>query len=188
MNEDISTYPIDPNSAAIIAAIGTPGLHADFGSGVWNGAPIGIPYSVVCGNQTKIPIVFRANGYDGNYGNESDPGPYPIPLNAAIEGNGNGDSHVLTVDLENKILYELYNASLNGGNWEASSGAVFDLKTNSYRTEGWTSADAAGLPIFPCLVRYDEVLTGKIIHCLRFTLSIVRQKFTKALYIRPAIK
>jgi len=171
LNADISASALDPNSAAIIAAIGSAGIHADFGSGLWNGAPIGIPYSVVCGNQAKVPITFRANSYDGNYGNESEPGPYPIPLKAAIEGNGNGDSHVLTVDIENKVLYEMYNSSQVGAGWEASCGAVFNLNTNQYRTDGWTSADAAGLPILPCLTRFEEVLIGKIDHCLRFTLS-----------------
>ncbi len=171
LNADISGSPLDPNSAAIIAAIGTPGMHADFGSGLWNGAPIGIPFSVVCGNQAKVPITFRANSYDGNYGSESNPGPYPVPLNAPIEGNGVDDSHVLTVDVENKILYEMYNSSQVGAGWEASCGAVFDLKTNQYRPDGWTSADAGGLPILPCLVRYDEVKSGKIDHAIRFTLS-----------------
>ncbi|MDZ4759085.1 MAG: hypothetical protein SGJ10_13230 [Bacteroidota bacterium] len=171
INIDISASAIDPNSAAIMAAIGSPGLHPDFGSGMWNGAPIGIPFSVVCGSQTKVPITFRANSYDGNYGNESDAGPYPVPLTAPIEGNGNGDSHVLTVDIENKVLYEMYNSSQAGSGWEASCGVKFDLKTNPNRTEGWTSADASGMAILPILVRYDEMASGKIDHCIRFTLS-----------------
>lgn len=171
LNKDISGEPVDPNSSVIINSIGSVGLKADFGSGLWAGAPIGIPYVVVCGNQTKVPVTYRSNSYDGNYGNESDAGPMPIPLTAPIEGNGNGDSHVLTVDVENGVLYELYNASLGSGGWEASSGAVFNLKSNTYRTEGWTSADAAGLPILPCLVRYEEVLSGKIDHAIRFTLK-----------------
>lgn len=183
LNTDISTAAVDVNSNAIISAIGAVGLHADFGSGLWQGAPIGIPYSVVCGNQTKVAITYRANAYDGNYGNESDPGPYPIPSTATIEGNGSGDSHVLTVDIENGILYELYNASRSGNGWEASSGAVFDLKTTTYRPDGWTSADAGGLPILPCLVRYEEILSGKIDHCIRFTLS--KAKVYKG-YIDPA--
>ncbi len=184
LNIDISASAVDPNSAAIIAAIGSVGLHPDFGSGLWNGAPIGIPFSVVCGNQTKVPITFRGNSYDGNYGNESDPGPYPVPLTAAIEANGVGDSHVLTVDIENSRVYEMYNSSQSGSGWEASCGAVFDLKTNTYRTEGWTSADAAGLPILPCLVRYDEVASGKIDHCIRFSLS--KPKVYKG-YTYPAL-
>lgn len=172
LNTDISGVALDPNSAAILSAIGSHTVHPDFGSGLYNGAPIGIPFSAVCGSQTKVPITFRANTYDGNYGNESDPGPYPIPDDAAIEGNGNGDSHVLVCDVENKMLYELYNASKNSGTgWSASSGAVFDLKTNYYRTEGWTSADAGGMPILPCLVRYDEVASGTINHAIRFTLT-----------------
>lgn len=184
LNKDISNASVDPNSAAIIAAIGTPGLHPDFGAALWNSAPIGIPYSVVCGSQAKVSITYRENGYDGNYGNESEVGPFPIPLNAAIEGNGEGDSHVITVDLDNKKLYELYNASVTATGWEASSGAVFDLTTNTYRTEGWTSADAAGFPILPCLVRYDEVASGKIDHCIRFTLS--KSKVYKG-YVYPAL-
>ncbi len=183
LNTDISASVLDPNSAAIIAAIGGTGLHPDFGSGSWQGAPIGIPFSVVSGSQAKVPITFRANSYDGNYGNESEAGPYPVPLTASIEGNGNGDSHVLTVDLQNKVLYEMYNSTQVGSGWEASCGAVFDLKTNTYRTDGWTSADAAGLPILPCLIRYDEVASGKIDHAIRFTLS--KTKVYKG-YVHPA--
>ena len=114
------------------------GVKADFGSGLWDNAPIGIPFVVVCGSQQKVPIVFRSNGYDGNYGDESDPGPYPVPLNAPIEGNGSGDSHVLVVDKDNDMLYELYNASVNGDHWEASSGAVFQsrIRCSSGRMDG----------------------------------------------------
>ena len=111
INRNISQDPVDSRSDAIIALIGSPGLKADFGSGLWEGAPIGIPFILVCESQSKIPVTFRGNDYDDNYGNESDPGPYPIPLTAPVEGNGAGDSHVLAVDLDNKILYELYNAS-----------------------------------------------------------------------------
>ena len=184
LNKDISLSAVDANSSAILGAIGATSLHPDFGSGLWQGAPIGIPFSVVCGSQSKVSITYRSNGYDGNYGNESEPGPFPIPLNAGIEGNGNGDSHVITVDIENNILYELYNASQVGTGWEASCGAIFDLKTNTYRTEGWTSADAAGLPILPCLLRYDEVNSGKIDHAIRFTLS--KPKVYKG-YVYPAL-
>ena len=184
LNKDITLSAVDANSTAIIGAIGATSLHPDFGSGTWQGAPIGIPFSVVCGSQTKVSITYRANAYDGNYGNESEPGPFPIPLNAAVEGNGIGDSHVVTVDVENKLLYELYNATQVGNGWEASSGAIFDLKTNTYRTEGWTSADAAGLPILPCLLRYDEVNSGKIDHAIRFTLS--KPKVYKG-YVYPAL-
>jgi hypothetical protein len=170
-NTDISVAAADPSSAQILAAYGTTGLHADFGSGLWNGATIGIPYTVVCSNQQKIAVTFRANSYDGNYGDESDAGPYPIPLNTPIEGSGQGDSHVIAVDKDNGILYELYNASVNGDHWEASSGAVFNLNSNALRPDGWTSADAAGLPIFTGLVRYEEVAKGVIDHAIRFTLT-----------------
>ncbi|HEY6503776.1 MAG TPA: hypothetical protein VIZ28_07380 [Chitinophagaceae bacterium] len=182
-NLDISAAQVDPYNAQIIAGFSSNVIKADFGSGLWDGAPIGIPYTVVCGNQTKYPVTFRSNGYDGNYGDESDAGPYPIPLNTPIEGNGNGDSHVIAVDKENKVLYELYNASVNNGHWEASSGVVFDLKTNTLRPDGWTSADAAGLPIFPGLVRYEEILKGVIDHPIRFTLPSAK---VKPAYIHPA--
>jgi hypothetical protein len=184
-NTAIDNAMLDSRSDAIInlMASGAPSLKADFGSGLWENAPIGIPYTVVCGNQPKVAIVYRANTKDGNYGDESDPGPYPILLNAPVEGNGAGDSHVITVDVENKKLYELYNASLAGDHWEASSGAVFDLTSNVLRTEGWTSADAAGLPIFPGLVRYEEILKGVIDHPIRFTLKST--KVTRG-YVHPA--
>ena len=182
-NQDISSSPIDPYSSQITAAISTNKLKADFGSGLWEGAPIGIPFTVVCGNQPKINVTFRANSYDGNYGDESDAGPYAIPLNAPIEGNAIGDSHVISVDQENGILYELYNASVNGDHWEASSGAIFNLKSNALRTDTWTSADAAGLPIFAGLVRYEEVAKGVIDHAIRFTLSKAN---VKPAYISPA--
>ncbi len=182
-NEDISSKAVDPSSSQILSAYSTAGLKPDFGSGLWDNAPIGIPFVVVCGSQQKISIVFRANGYDGNYGDESDPGPYPIPLNAPIEGDGQGDSHVLAVDKDNDILYELYNASVNGDHWEASSGAVFNLNSDALRPDGWTSADAAGLPIFPGLVKYDEVASGVIHHAIRFTLI---SSNVKPAYISPA--
>jgi hypothetical protein len=182
-NKDISGSEIDPASSQILAPYSTTGLKADFGSGLWGGAPIGIPFVVVCGSQSKVPIVFRSNGTDGNYGDESDPGPYPVPLNAPVEGNGQGDSHVLVVDKDHNMLYELYNASLNGDHWEASSGAVFNLSSNQTRTDGWTSADAAGLPIFPGLVKYDEVASGTIHHAIRFTLA---KSNVKPAYVAPA--
>ncbi|OJJ18093.1 hypothetical protein BKI52_28270 [marine bacterium AO1-C] len=183
LNQDISQKAIDPNSSAILTNIGlTQGLFPDFGSGTFNGSIIGIPYVVVCSNQPEVEVVFRANSYDGNYGDESDQGPFPIPLDAPIEGNGVGDSHVIAVDVENGILYELYNASVNGNTWEASSAAKFDLKTTEFRTDGWTSADAAGLPIWPCLVRYEEIEKGVIDHPIRFTLA--RSKIGR--YVHPA--
>lgn len=176
-NKDISTAPVDPYNTQIIAGIATPPIKADFGSGLWNGAPIGIPYVVVCGSQPRIPINFT------DYGDESDPGPYPIPLNAPIEGNGSGDSHVIAVDIENKKLYELFYARVNGSRWDASSGAIFDLNSNNMRPETWTSADAAGLPIFPGLVRYEEIAKGTIDHPIRFTLT---SSNVKPAYIYPA--
>jgi hypothetical protein len=182
-NQDISAAAVDPNSSQILSSYSSSGLKADFGSGLWDNAPIGIPFVVVCGNQKKVSIVFRANGYDGNYGDESDPGPYPVPLNAPIEGDGQGDSHVLVVDKDNDMLYELYNASVNGDHWEASSGAVFNLASDALRPDGWTSADAAGLPIFPGLVKYDEVASGAIHHPIRFTLT---SSNVKSAYISPA--
>lgn len=182
-NEDISSAPVDPFSNQIIAQLGAFPVKADFGSGLWDNAPIGIPYDVVCGDQPKVKVNFRANSYDGDYGDQSDPGPYPIPLNAPIEGNGQGDSHVIVVDKDNNVLYELYNASLNNGHWEASSGAIFNLRSNALRPAGWTSADAAGLPIFPGLVRYDEILEGAIKHPIRFTLT---SNNVQPAYISPA--
>lgn len=176
-NKDISASPIDPYNTQIIAAIAAPAIQADFGSGLWQGAPIGIPYVVVCGNQPRIPIHFT------DYGDESDPGPYPIPVTSPIESNGNGDAHVIAVDIENKMLYELFNARVNSNRWDASSGAVFNLASNHMRPETWTSADAAGLPIFPGLVRYEEIVKGEIVHPIRFTLT---SNHVKPAYIFPA--
>ena len=183
INQNISQSPVDSRSDAIISLIGTPTVKPDFGSGLWEGRPIGIPYILVCNSQSKIPIVFRGNDYDNNYGSQSDPGPYPVPLSAPIEGNGAGDSHVLAVDIDNKLLYELYNASVGNDVWEASCGVIWDLKINDTRTEGWTSADAAGLPILPLLVRYEEIAKGSIDHALRFTLS--KSKVTRG-YVSPS--
>lgn len=183
-NQDVSGALVDPNSAQIIANFSSSKLKADFGSGLWDNAPIGIPYTVVCSSQPKVTVTFRANSNDGNYGSESDPGPYPIPSNAPIEGNGQGDSHVLVVDKDNKMLYELYNASYTNGQWQASSGAIFNLASDVLRPDGWTSADAAGLPIFPGLVRYEEVLKGAIDHAIRFTLQSANVKPNS--YIAPA--
>jgi hypothetical protein len=168
-NQDISSAAVDPNSDAIINFIGpTVGLHPDFGAGLYDGSSIGIPYSVVGASQGMVSIDFTA------YGDESDPGPMPIPANAQIEGYpnpGNGDRHVLVIDNSNCFLYELYNASPNSdGSWNAGSAAVWDLLNGEQRPWTWTSADAAGLPIFPGLVRYDEVAAGKIQHAIRFTL------------------
>jgi hypothetical protein len=168
-NTDISGAPVDANSGAIINFIGpTIGMHADFGSGQYQGSNIGIPYAVVGGTQSPVSINFTA------YGDESDPGPMPIPGNASIEGDpnpGNGDRHVLVLDNSNCFLYELYSSFPNtDGSWNAASAAVWDLLANEQRPWTWTSADAAGLPIFPGLVRYDEVAAGQIQHAIRFTL------------------
>jgi hypothetical protein len=172
-NWDISGYQVHPNSANFIASIGTTvNLHPDFGTAY------GIPYITVNASQPKIPINFVA------YGSESDPGPYPIPLNAPIEGGGgsSGDRHVLAVDTSNRMLYELYAAVPQAAQWNADCGAVFDLKSNQMRPAGWTSADAAGLPVFPGLVRYEEVYIKKVInHAVRFTV-VNSQKA----YIYPA--
>jgi hypothetical protein len=179
-NQDISRSPVDPNSANLIAGIGRDDqLHPDFGT-VWNGAPNGIPYIVVSGTQPMAPINFTA------YGSESDPGPYPVPRNAPIEGGpkSSGDRHVLVIDRDRWKLYELYKAypTNNGLSWDARGGAVFDLKSNALRPDGWTSADAAGLPIFPGLVRYDEVYEQREIrHALRFTVPRTRRA-----YVYPA--
>ncbi|MBZ5704334.1 MAG: hypothetical protein LAN63_03205 [Acidobacteriia bacterium] len=169
-NHDISGAAVDANSDAIINFIGSGiGLHADFGSGQYQGSNIGIPYVIVNGNQSTVSITFSA------YGSESDPGPMPVPANAPIEGDpnpGNGDRHVLVLDNSNCFLYELYSAYLNGdGTWNAGSAAMWDLLADEQRPWTWTSADAAGLPIFPGLARYDEVAAGKVQHALRFTLA-----------------
>jgi hypothetical protein len=168
-NQDISSAAVDPNSDAIINFIGPSiGLHPDFGSGLYAGSSIGIPYSVVGSSQSPVTVNFTA------YGDESDPGPMPIPGNAQIEGYpnpGDGDRHVLVIDNSNCFLYELYSASANNdGSWNAGSAAIWDLTSDEQRPWTWTSADAAGLPIFPGLVRYDEVASGKIQHAIRFTL------------------
>ena len=178
-NQDISNAPIDPNSARLIASIGDGQLHPDFGT-VWAGAPNGIPYIVVGSSQPLVPINFTA------YGNESDPGPYPIPPNAPIEGgaNSNGDRHVIVIDRDRWKLFEMFSSAptIRGTAWNAKSGAVFDLNSNTVRPEGWTSADAAGLPIFPGLVRYDEVFEQREIrHALRFTVA-----HTRKAYVYPA--
>jgi hypothetical protein len=175
-NQDISSAPVDPNSGAIISFIGSTVLvHPDFGAGVYQGSSMGIPYTVVGTQQGMVDINFNA------YGDESDPGPMPIPANAPIEGYpnpGNGDRHVLVLDNNNCWLYELYGSSVNSdGTWNAGSAAVWDLQNDEQRPETWTSADAAGLPIFPGLARYDEVASGQITHALRFTLQHSRAAF-----------
>jgi hypothetical protein len=164
---DVSGLPVHPQSATWISSIGaTAGLKADFGSGLWEGGPIGIPYTTAPGTQAKVPVSF-------GYADESDPGPYPIPPGAPIEGgpSSTGDRHVLVVDRDACRLWELYSAyPKNGGaSWTAGSGATWSLSSNAMRPLGWTSGDAAGLPILPGLVRYDEVAAGEIDHVIRFT-------------------
>jgi hypothetical protein len=161
-NTRIDNLPAHAQSATFINTIGANvTLHPDFGT-VWNGGPIGIPYTTVLGTQPLVPISFY-------YPGESDPGPYPIPPNAPIEYGS--DHHILTVERTNCILFEVYDASTsNGGaSWDAGSGAKWNLNSNALRPDTWTSADAAGLPILPGLVRYDEVQAGLIAHAIRFT-------------------
>ena len=173
-NARIDGFPVDARSADYIATIGPDvGLHPDFGSGTWDGGPIGIPFAVVPGTQMLVGVAFE-------YADESDPGPYPIPRDAPIEGGpaSTGDRHVLIVDRDRCRLYELFAAYPQGdGTWQAGSGAVFDLRSNALRPSTWTSADAAGLPILPGLARYDEVASGAIRHALRFTASRTRAAF-----------
>ena len=172
-NQDVSGLPVQAHSQTYVDTILASGsnkfLHADFGGG----GEYGIPYVTVPGTQPLVDVDFV------DYGDESDPGPYPIPTGAPVEGGS--DRHVLAVDRDHCKLYELFAATPTGGHWEASSGAVFDLHSNALRPEGWTSADAAGLPIFPGLVRYDEVASGHIDHALRFTVSQ-----TQRAYLHPA--
>ncbi len=186
-NTDISAAPVDPNSAALLAGIGlATGLHPDFGSGLYEGGTIGIPYVVVAGAQARVAMNWTA------YGDESDPGPYPVPANAPIEGgaanaNNTGDRHVLVIDRDNNRLYELFRAFPNAdGSWNADCGALFHLDSNAVRPggrPGWTSADAAGMPILPGLVRYEEAARGPggIRHALRFTVQQSRRA-----YVPPA--
>jgi hypothetical protein len=175
-NKDISSAPVDPNSANIINFIGASvGLHADFGAGQYQGSTIGIPYTVVDSSQPLIPINYTA------YGSESDVGPMPIPLTAPIEGYpnpGTGDRHVLVLDTSTCFLYELFSSYPQSTSWNAGSGAVWDLLSDEQRPYTWTSADAAGLPIFPGLVRYDEVAGGAINHAIRFTVPNSSDGFT----------
>src|SRR5436190_4768656 len=178
-NMDVSRFPVHPNSANLIASIGTgTGLHPDFGT-FWQGAPIGIPYVVVAGSQQPVPVDFIW------WPEQSDPGPYPIPPNAPVEGgpSSTGDRHVLTIDRDNWKLYETYYSYPvnNGASWTAGSGALWNLNSNKLRPLEWTSADAAGLAIFPGLVRRDEVIAGEIRHAFRFTANTTRTS-----YVYPA--
>ena len=175
LNEEVAGLPESPSSQAYIESIGlTAHLHPDFG----NNPAYGIPYEVVGAEQAKVPVRFTT------YRSESDPGPYPIPPDAAIEGGGKkgkGDKHVLVLQEGSCMDYELYKAARKGAGWKAASGAVFNLRSNALRPEGWTSADAAGLPILPLLARYQEVSSGQIDHALRVTVPRTQRG-----YIHPA--
>src|SRR4029077_14202244 len=175
-NQDVQTAPVEPNSAKIINFIGPSiTLHPDFGAGQHAGSSIGIPYIVVSG-APLVKIQYTA------YGSESDPGPMPVPKNAPIEGYpkpGTGDRHVLVLDRDDCWLYELFGSHLQAdGSWKAASGAVWDLLNGEQRPYTWTSTDAAGLPVFPGLARYDEVASGEIRHALRFHRQSSRAAFT----------
>jgi hypothetical protein len=172
-NTRIDQLPVHPSSNTWVNTIGTSAhLHPDFGSGLYDGEPIGIPYITVPGTQTKYPASFT-------YQSESDPGPYAIPLNAPIEGGSSstGDRHVISVDTDNCILYEIYDAYPQTASWTGGSGAIFNLLSNALRPSTWTSADAAGLPIFPGLVKYDEIAAGQIRHAIRFTVPQTQDTF-----------
>jgi hypothetical protein len=181
-NARVDALPVHPLSDAFVQTIGRDrAVHPDFGSGLWEGAPIGIPYTVVGAGQERVPVTFW-------WPDESDRGPYPVPPDAPVEGAppgdvaDGGDRHVLVVDESDCLLYELYAAERQpDGSWEAGSGAVFDLEGYDLRPDGWTSADAAGLPILPGLVRYDEVAAGEIRHAIRFTAPQ-----TRAAHVWPA--
>ncbi len=173
LNEEIANAPVNPNSKSYIASIGlTARLHPDFSTS----PSYGIPYTVVGRHQPKVPIRFT------EFGKESNPGPYPIPSNAPVEGAGaEGDRHMLVLQRHTCMLYELFGARRDEVGWEAGSGAVFNLRSNALRPEGFTSADAAGLPIFPLLARYPEVHSGWIDHALRVTVPLTQRG-----YIHPA--
>jgi hypothetical protein len=172
-NQRVDQLPVAPNSDEIVSSIGAGGsVHADFGSGLWEGAPIGIPITVVGKRQPKKRVSFE-------YADESDRGPYPIPRHVKIEGgrSSSGDRHAIIVDRDSCRLYELFALYPRGNGWRAGSGAIWNLRSNKLRPAGWTSADAAGLPILPGLARYDEVKRGVIDHALRFTVQRTRRAY-----------
>ncbi len=176
-NTRVDQLPVHPSSSTWVNTIGPSSpLHPDFGSGTYNGEPIGIPYITVPGTQTKYPATFT-------YQSESDPGPYAVPLNAPIEGGSasSGDRHVISIDTDNCVLYEIYAGYPQAASWQGGSGAIFNLLSDALRPATWTSADAAGLPIFPGLVRYDEIVAGAIRHAIRFTVP-----HTQKAYVWPA--
>jgi hypothetical protein len=168
-NQRVDSFPVARNSDAVVASIGVDDhVHADFGSGLWEGSGIGIPITVVSKKTPRTRVSFE-------YASESDRGPYPIPSNVKIEGGG--DRHAILVDKDSCTLYELFALERRGGRWHAGSGAIFDLRSNKLRPRGWTSADAAGLAMLPGLARYDEVARGRIDHALRFTVSRSRRSY-----------
>lgn len=172
-NTPIDHLPAMSNSSTLVNTIGASAyVHPDFGSGTYNGGPIGIPFITVPGTQTKYPATFL-------YASESDPGPYAVPLDAPIEGGSqsNGDRHAIAVDTTNCILYELYRAFPQTASWRGDSGAIYNLRSNALRPAGWTSADAAGLPIMPGLVTWEEVASGEIRHAIRFTVPQTRRAY-----------
>jgi hypothetical protein len=174
-NARVDGLPVAADSARLVRSIGLDrAVHADFGSGLWEGGPIGIPYTTVSRRQRRVHVSFE-------YADESDRGRYPIPRSAPVEGgrNADGDRHVIVVDRDRCRLYELYAAYpvAAGARWRAGSGAVWSLRSNRLRPRGWTSADAAGLPILPGLARYAEVRRGAIDHALRFTAQRTRRAF-----------
>ena len=178
-NQRVDRLSVAKNSAAIIAGIGlNDPVHPDFGSGLYDGEPIGIPYAVVSSSTRKVPVSFQ-------YASESDKGPYPLPRGVPIEGGygSTGDRHVIVVDRDTCTDYELFAAYPRDGGrrWTAGSGAIINLRSNHLRPAGWTSADAAGLPILPGLARYDEVAAGSIDHALRFTAPCTAPR-----YVYPA--
>jgi hypothetical protein len=178
-NRDVSALPVHAMSATWMASIGSSApLHPDFGAGLYQGRTIGIPYVVIGSTQPLIPITFT-------YADESDPGPYPIPPLVPVEGGGTrpsagrGDAHVLLVQVGTCSLYEIFAARRHSGgtSWTGGSGAVFDLGSNDLRPDTWTSADAAGLPILPGLIRYDEIADGEITHAVRFTAGATQRAY-----------
>jgi hypothetical protein len=171
LNRRVDDLPVHARSTAWINSIGsTRGLHPDFGKDLDGTGPFGIPYTTVPGDQEKVGVSF--------YYDDSDPGPYPIPPDAPVEGDGEGDSHVLVLDRDACLLYEMFDAHKNADDtWDAGSGAIFDLRSNALRPLGWTSADAAGLSILAGLVRYAEVEAGAIRHAIRFTASATQKAF-----------
>ena len=172
-NQRIDRLPVTQDSATMIRSIGLEtGLHADFGAGLWEGAPIGIPFDVVTRTTPRSRVSFE-------YADESDRGPYPIPARVHVEGGS--DRHAILVGRSSCRLYELYALRREGGRWHAGSGAIWSLRSNAVRPAGWTSADAAGLPILPGLARYSDLAKGGIDHALRFTVSRTRRA-----YIYPA--